>query len=112
MVAPAPDLTAPPEAERMLKLLLETIRTENYDAFLAPGTERFQQGISREMFSSVSRQVAARLQAGYTTEFLTEINQCEHRIFLWKLGFSDGGNQFIARLALTVEGKVTGFMLN
>lgn len=96
----------------MLKLLLETIQAENYEAFLAPGTERFQQGISKEMFLGVSQQVATRLQAGYTTEFLTELNQCEHRVFLWKLGFNDAENQFIARLALTTEGKVAGFMLN
>ena len=112
MVAPSPDILAPPEVEKMLKFLLETIRTENHEAFLSHGTERFQQGISKAMFLSVSRLVASRLQAGYTTEFLTEIKQCEHRVFLWKLGFSDGESQLIARLALTVEGKVAGFMLN
>jgi hypothetical protein len=104
--------SAPPEAEKMLKLLLETTQAENYEAFLAPGTERFQQGISKAMFYGVAMQVASRLQAGHTTEFLTEMRQCEHRVFLWKLSFSDGGTQFIARLALTMDGKVAGFMLN
>lgn len=103
---------APPEVEKVLKLLLWTIEAGDYDAFLAPGTDRFQMGISRSMFESVGRQVAARLKAGHTTEFLTEINQCDHAVFLWKLSFSDGGNQFIARLALTRDNKVAGFMLN
>jgi len=106
------EIAAPAEAEKMLKLLLENTRTGNYEAFLAPGTERFQQGISKEMFFGVAKQVASRLDAGYVTEFLTEIRQCEHRVYLWKLSFSDGGNQFIARLALTTDGKVAGFMLN
>jgi len=112
MPATYPELTAPPEAENTLKLLLDATQAGDHAAFLAPGTERFQKGISKAMFDSVSKQVASRLQAGHTTEFLTEINQCEHRVFLWKLSFSDGGNQFIARLALASDGKVAGFMLN
>lgn len=112
MAVSSPDITSPPEAEKMLKLLLEAIQVENYEAFLASGTERFQQGISKEMFFGISQQIASRLKAGYATEFLTEISQCEHRVFLWKLSFSDAGNQFIARLALTADGKVAGFMLN
>lgn len=96
----------------MLRVLLETIAEEDYEAFLATGTEAFQRGISKAMFTGVSRQVASRLQAGHALEYLTEIHQCEHRIFLWKLSFHDGGNQFIARLVLTVESQVAGFMLN
>jgi len=112
MPAATPEFTAPAEAEEMLKLLLIATQSGNHAAFIAPGTERFQHGISQAMFDAVSKQVASRLRAGYTTEFLTEISQCEHRVYLWKLSFSDGGNQFIARLALTTDGKVAGFMLN
>ena len=112
MTIPAPGLTAPPAAEKILKLLLQATQEGNYEAFIALGTERFQQGISKSMFFGVSEQVASRLQAGHATEFLTEINQCEHSVYLWKLSFSDGGNQFIARLALMTDDKVAGFMLN
>jgi hypothetical protein len=107
-----PELSAPPEAENTLKCLLAAAQAEDYDAFIGHGTHRFQQGISKEMFDTVSRQVANRLKAGHSTEFLTEINQCDHRVFLWKLSFADAGNQFIARLALATDGKVAGFMLN
>jgi hypothetical protein len=106
------ELTAPPEAEKTLQQLLGAAQNEDYDAFIELGTHRFQQGISKDMFDTVSRQVADRLKAGHTTEFLTEINQCEHRVFLWKLSFCDAGNQFIARLVLEGDGKVAGFMLN
>ena len=112
MTKPDSNPTVPPDAEEMLKRLLAATQTENYDAFIAPGTDRFQKGISKAMFYGVSGQVAARLQAGHTTEFLTEISQCEHRVYLWKLSFSDRGNEFIARLALTGKGEVAGFMLN
>jgi hypothetical protein len=112
MAVSSPDITAPPEAGKMLKLLLETIQAEDHEAFLAFGAKRFQQGISKAMFFSVSQQVASHLKAGYTTEFLTELNPCEHRGFLWKLSFSDAANQFITRLVLTTDGKVAGFMLS
>ena len=92
--------------------LLAAAQAEDYDAFIDLGTHRFQQGISKAMFETVSKQVAERLKAGHATEFLTEINQCDHRVFLWKLSFTDAGNQFIARLALAADGKVAGFMLN
>ncbi len=107
-----PESSAPPEAERTLRRLLAAAQAEDYDAFIEQGTHRFQQGISKEMFDAVGRQVANRLKAGHATEFLTEINQCDHRIFLWKLSFTDAGNQFIARLALAADGRVAGFMLN
>jgi len=107
-----PEPSAPPDAEIMLNRLLEAIRDGNHPAFIAPGTERFQQGITPEMFARLGAQLAVRLRAGYTSEFLTEIRQCEHRVYLWKLNFSDAGNQFVARLVLTQEGQVTGFMLN
>ena len=64
------------------------------------------------MFYGVSRQMASRLKAGYTAEFLTEIRQGEYRVFLWKLSFTDAGDEFIARLSLTIDGKVAGFLLN
>lgn len=105
-------MTAPPAAEKMLKFLLQATQDGDYDAFILAGTDRFQQGISKSMFYRVSEQVASRLKAGHTTEFLTEIKQCEHGVYLWKLSFSDKGNEFIARLAMTRDGKVAGFMLN
>ncbi len=95
-----------------MKALLQAAQNQDYDAFIGLGTIRFQQGISKEMFDMVSRQVANRLKAGHTTEFLTAINQCEHRVYLWKLSFKDQGTEFIARLAMATDGKVAGFMLN
>jgi len=106
------EILAPEEAGKTLKILLEATEAGNHEAFLAPGTERFQRGISKAMFYGVSEQVASRLKAGHTAEYLTEIKQGDYRIFLWKLSFSDAGTEFIARLALAVDGKVAGFLVN
>lgn len=106
------ELTAPPEAERTLKQLLAAAQARDYDTFIELGNVRFQHGITQEMFDAVSRQIAGRLKAGHTTEFLTRINQCEHRVYLWKLSFTDAGTEFIARLALDTDDRVAGFMLN
>ena len=96
----------------MLTLLLKATQAGNHGAFLAPGTVAFQKGITKPMFDSVSRQIAARLQEGYTADYLTEIKQGEFRIFLWKMSYHDRGYEFIARLALATDGKVSGFLLN
>jgi hypothetical protein len=106
------EIAAPSEAEKLLKLLLTATEAGNHAAFLAPGTHGFQKGITKAMFDSVSRQVASRLKAGYTAQYLTELKQGEFRVFLWKMSFSDAGCEFIARLALTADGKVAGFLLN
>ena len=44
-----------------------------------------------------------------TGRYLTEMKECGYRVFLWKLSFSNVRNEFIARLPLTLEGKVAAF---
>ena len=112
MTTPSSLETGPAPAEAMKERLLKSLRDGDYAAFSAVGTERFQEGITRAIFQRVSDQVAARLKAGFSTEFLTELHQCEHGVYLWKLSFRDGQSEFIARLALTTDGKAAGFMLN
>ncbi len=108
-----PDLSSgPPEAEAMVRRLLAATAAGDYAAYLEPGTDRFKEGVSREMFEGVSRQVAGRLQAGYTLDYLAQMGQCEHRVFLWKVTFIDGDDDYVARLVLTVDNQVAGFMLN
>jgi hypothetical protein len=112
MIYDSSEIVAPDEAERMLGVLLKATQSGNHASFLAPGTVAFQKGITRAMFDSVSRQIAARLQQGYTAYYLTEIRQGEFRVFLWKMSFADRGHEVIARLTLAADGKVAGFLLN
>ncbi len=102
---------APPEAEKLLQFLLVAVRDGRYDDFILPGTETFREGITREMVEKLSAQVAPRLRAGHTTHYQAETGNCEHRVFLWNVRFSDGG-ALIARLVMTAELHVAGFMLN
>jgi len=104
--------SAPPEAEEILRVLLAATAAGDYAAYLAPGTDLFKEGVSREMFEGVSAQVARRLKAGHAIEYLALMGNCEHRVHLWKLTFSDGGEDYVARLVLTDENRVAGFMLN
>ena len=103
---------APPEAEEILRVLLAATAAGDYAAYLSPGTDLFKEGVSREMFEGVSAQVAARLKSGYALEYLAQMGNCEHRVLLWKLTFADGGEDYVARLVLTDENEVAGFMLN
>ena len=104
--------SAPPEAEEILSLLLAATAAGDYAAYVAPGTDLFKEGISREMFEGVSAQVALRLKAGHAIEYLAQMGNCEHPVHLWKLTFTDGGEDYVARLVLTDENQVARFMLN
>jgi hypothetical protein len=103
---------APEGAEITMKLLLMATAQDDYRAIIQTGTKHFQSGITPSMFHRVSQQLAPRLQAGHFLEYLDEIRQGEFRVFLWKLSFSDGGDEYIARLALTADGKVAGCLIN
>ena len=104
--------SAPPEAEEILRRLLAATASGDYEAYLAPGTDRFKEGVSGAMFEGVRREVAPRLQAGHTIDFLAQMGNCEHRVYLWKIVFTDGGQDYVARVVLTEENQVAGFMLN
>ncbi len=84
---------APEGAEITMKLLLMATEAGDYHAFIQPGTGHFRGGISPARFHQVSRQLAPRLKAGHTREYLDEIRQGAFRVFLWKLSFSDAGDE-------------------
>jgi hypothetical protein len=91
--------------------LLSAIATNDYKKFVAEGNSGFQEAITKEMFEPVSKELASRLNAGYTTVFLGELQQQGYRVYVWKVTFKDGGDDFLARLSLQ-DGKVGGFWLN
>jgi hypothetical protein len=97
--------------EKVLTNLLNAIATNNYDNFVAEGNSGFKDAITKEMFDPVSKELATRLNEGYTTVFLDELKQQDYQVYVWKLTFKDGSDDFLIRLSLK-DGKVGGFWLN
>ena len=90
--------------------LMAAIEENNYGNFLSQGNVAFKQGITKQMFTQVSGQLAPRMKKGYSAVFLGELKQQGYQVYLWKLTFKDGGDDFLARLSLK-DGKVGGFLI-
>jgi hypothetical protein len=96
--------------EAILKKLLTAVEVGDYDSFVADGDAAFKAALTMQMFEGVSEQLAFRMQGGYDTFYLGELNQQGCQVYLWKLVFKDGGDDTLAKLVLK-DGKVAGFWL-
>lgn len=103
--------TNPPEkAIACLQTILEALGTGNYELFLSVGDSDYQTGISKEMFDSVSSQLSLRMAEGYNITYFGHLKQHEYQIYLWKLSFVDGGDEFVARMAMNGD-QVGGILI-
>lgn len=101
----------PDESSRpVLDKLLKAVEANDYESFVADGTDAFKTGITKQMFESVCKQLAPRMKKGYTCSYLGELKQQGCKVYLWKLVYKDGGDDTLAKLVLK-DGKVAGFWL-
>ena len=101
---------APQNAETTMKNMISAILTNSLPDFVAQGDQAFQEGMTKEMLASINQSLASRLRQGYTTTFLTRLNQQGFAVYTWKLEFRDGNDDVLVFLALKDE-KVGGFWL-
>jgi hypothetical protein len=101
----------PAESGRpVLDKLLKATEANDYDSFVADGTDIFKAALTKQMLQGVSAQLSPRMKKGYQCSYLGELNQQGCRVLLWKLAFKDGGDDTLAKLVLK-DGKVAGFWL-
>ena len=100
----------PAPARQMLSQLLETVANQDYQQFMQLGTSEFQAGISQEQFDQVAQIVGTRIEQGYQAQYLTSLQQQGYRVDLWKISFTDGGDDSLARVVLEGE-RAAGFLL-
>lgn len=98
------------EAIASLQTILDSIKTGNYELFLTVGDSDYKTGISKEAFDSVSSQLRPRMVEGYNITYFGNLKQDEYQIYLWKLSFADGGDEFVARMAMNGD-KVSGILI-
>jgi hypothetical protein len=96
--------------ETTLRKLLTAVEVGDYEGFVADGDAAFKAALTKPMFEGVSEQLAFRMQGGYDTFYLGQLNQQGCQVYLWKLVFKDGGDDTLAKLVLK-GGKVAGFWL-
>lgn len=92
-----------------LKQMLDSLQTKSYDQFVANGDENFKAGFTEKLFNDLAKMLGPRLHAGHNVAFLTVLHQDAYLVYVWKLSFKDGKNDFLINMA-TKDGKVSGFI--
>jgi hypothetical protein len=112
LFAGAPLFAAEPPGKttQVLETLLVAIQSGDYERFMAPANATFRSGITKDKFVAISQQLAPRLKKGYETIYLGKLDQFSYDVYLWKLRFSDGGDDHLVKLS-TKNGKVGGFWI-
>jgi hypothetical protein len=109
--APARAQTVPAAANALFKKQLAAIQSSSYDEFVAEGTPTFQAAITKPAFDKIATELRPRFDAGYTTEYLTDMKKGGTVVHLWKLAFKDGKDDMLVAMVLDAGGKVGGFLL-
>lgn len=105
------NLTTPPQnVSDRLQTILDAIASGNYELFTTVGDSSYKAGITKQMFEGVSEQLASRMEEGYSMTYFGDFKQGDYQIYLWKLSFEDGGDEFLARLTL-IRDKVAGILI-
>ena len=105
----AADASSAPPDQKAVTRLIQAVQKNDYNQFMADADVGFK-SLTKQNLESVSTQLGARLKGGYETKFLGELKQHGYRVTLWKLTFSDGGDDVLAKLS-TKDGLVSGFLL-
>ncbi len=103
-------LEAPKIAKETFGAMMGAIEDNNRAAFIAFADARFKAALTPPQFKSLVDQIAPRLQTGHAFKYLGEMNQAGFVVYLWRVRFEDGGDDFLAQMSVKDE-KVGGFFL-
>ncbi|HTA95144.1 MAG TPA: sigma-70 family RNA polymerase sigma factor [Verrucomicrobiae bacterium] len=87
--------------------IMQATKDEDYQAFIADGDKAFQKGITELQFKAVCVQLTPRLKSGYDLVFLGALKQEGYHVTLWKVAYSDGGDDELLTLSVK-NGKIGG----
>lgn len=110
IAAPLFAAESPTKATQLLQTLLAATQSGDYERFIAPANTAFRAAITKDKFMAVNEQLAPRLKQGYEAQYLGALNQQGYDVYLWKLQFSDGGDDHLVKLGVK-NGKVGGFWI-
>jgi hypothetical protein len=105
------NINPPQQVINCLQVILDATASGNYEHFTTVGNSAYKAGITKQMFEGVSEQLAPRMGTGYSITYFGNLKQFHYQIYLWKLSFEDGGDEFVARLTMD-EDQVAGILIN
>ncbi len=101
------DGTAPPEAEKLLLRMIEAVKAESYEAFLADGDANLKKQLSRQQFEGMCGLYTKPLKRGYTLEYFGQLKQRGMAVYVWKASAAGAQEDVLVKLAMK-DGKVSG----
>ena len=96
--------------ERCFKTLIAAMAANDYDQFVSVADNSFRRGITPSMFDSISQSLAPRMQRGCTPTYLGQFRQNGTQVSLWRLAFTDAGDDRLARMSMSQD-RVGGFVI-
>jgi hypothetical protein len=99
--------SAPAAAERVLAKMIEAVKAQSYDDFLADADAKLKSQFSRQQFEGICGLYTAPLRKGYRLEYLGQLRQREAFVYLWKVSVVDGQDESLIRLVMK-DGKASG----
>jgi len=93
-----------------LNQMLDAVHSGSRDQFIEHGDDRFKNGFSEKMFGQLVQLFGQRMRQGYDVTFLTTLRQQDYMVYIWKLAFKDGKDDYIIRLAVK-DGIIRGFVI-
>ncbi len=97
------------EYDTTFSQMLDAIQSKSYDKFIANGDARFRSGFTQKMFEELSQRLGPRMDKGYSASFLTTLHQQGYLVYVWKLAFKDGKDDYLVTLFIQ-NGEVGGFI--
>lgn len=95
--------------EYNVRQMLTSIQNNHYERFISPTTTQFRAALSKNQFSQLVAGLSSKMKAGYTLDYLTEMEQQGYQVHLWQLKFKDGSGLVVK--AVMQGDKIGGFWL-
>jgi hypothetical protein len=99
----------PPEAHKLLTKMIDAVKTESYDAFLADADANLKKHLSRQQFEGMCGLYSKPLNKGYTLEYFGQLKKRDMAVYVWKVSTNGAQEDVLIRLAVK-DGKVGGIM--
>ena len=101
------EIGAPPEAQKILVRMIDAVKAESYDAFLADADATLKTRLSRQQFEGVCGLYAQQLKKGYTLDYFGHLKQRGYLVHIWKVTATGAQDDPLIKLALK-DGKAGG----
>jgi hypothetical protein len=101
------EIGAPPEAQKILVRMIEAVKAESYDAFLADADATLKTHLSRQQFEGVCGLYAQQLKKGYSLDYFGHLKQRGYLVHIWKVTATGAQDDALIKLALK-DGKAGG----